>query len=68
MVINTCSTATDIDKKHNLVSYTDATCDENLETSEYLSQIVIFTKILDASSQPAYFDRYGEMKPVFTHR
>ena len=57
MVVNICSDATYIDDKYGLASYTKAECNSTNEL--LIERIVVYSKVLTVSSNPAYFEEYG---------
>jgi len=58
-VVNKCSTAVKIDKEFGLNTYTQADCQSKSE--ENLSSITVYWKVMSLSSDPAYFEKHGEM-------
>ena len=57
MVVNICSDAKYIDDTYSLASYSKAECDETNEL--LIERIVVYSKVLTVSSNPAYFEEYG---------
>ena len=67
MVVNKCSVATAIDSAYSLNSYADGiSCDT--ESESRIDEIMVATKTLQQSLDPAYYDENGETRGTFGNR